>query len=282
MDSRPKTHRARAALAGPGFTLIEVLVVVAIIALLLAILLPSLAKARWQTKVVACQAHLHDLGNGFQMYANTYAGFFPLTPDPSTDSFCALFRGHLLKDPSIVICPATSNVVRPETLRFAKTANEEAKSDLYYIAEGPKDASGGHSYEYNGCYNSDSGFSLSREHKKTTRFVLPPHDMMLVHDEDEEVDGLGKDPAFGCRPIILSTSYASGNNCPQSWDNHGETGMNMMFGDGHVQWTKKMRGTVSDMRDATATQIPPPKQSVNAQIEKVWLKSQYPWRYRQR
>ncbi|HON68976.1 MAG TPA: type II secretion system protein, partial [Phycisphaerae bacterium] len=79
MDSRPKTNNSRFVRAGAGFTLIEVLVVVAIIALLVAILLPSLQKARWQAKVIACQGHLHDLGNAFQMYANTYAGYFPRT-----------------------------------------------------------------------------------------------------------------------------------------------------------------------------------------------------------
>ena len=286
MDSRPNTYKSRTVRSGAGFTLIEVLVVVAIIALLVAILLPSLAKARWQTKVVVCQAHLHDLGNAFQMYANTYAGYFPRTRNSSVDSFCSLYRGNLLKDPSIVICPATVNVVRPETLANAKAkddSDDQKKSDLYHIADGgPKDSSGGHSYEYNGCYNGDDGFPLSGAHKTANRFVMPPHELMLVHDADEELSGYSKDPAFGCRPIVFSSNYASGNNCPQSWDNHGETGMNMMFADGHVQWTKKLRGMVTDMRKATDTSIPPPLESVNAEIEKVWLKSQYPWRYRRK
>lgn len=277
-----RTRFVRPNRTGLGFTLIEVLVVVAIIALLISILLPSLRKARWQAKLVACQGHMHDLGNAFQMYGNTYAGFFPLTGDSSTDSFCSLFRANLLKNTSIVICPATSNVVRPDTLRFAKDTKQESNSDLYRIAESPTDSSGGHSYEYNGCYNSDSGFPLSGKHKKSSQFVFPPHDMMLVHDADEEQDNRGIDPAFGCRPIVFSSSYASGNNCPQSWDNHGETGMNMMFGDGHVQFTKKLKGMVADMRRATTSSTPAPQQSVNAQIEKIWLKSQFPWRYRLR
>ena len=53
-----------------GFTLIELLVVISIIALLLAILLPSLHKAREQAKQVVCGSQLRDFGKGFYLYAN--------------------------------------------------------------------------------------------------------------------------------------------------------------------------------------------------------------------
>src|SRR5688572_26287099 len=76
-----------------GFTLIELLVVVAIIALLISILLPSLARVRFQTKVVACRSNLHDIGTSFAMYAETNKGYYPLTPDVSTDSFRSLWGG---------------------------------------------------------------------------------------------------------------------------------------------------------------------------------------------
>lgn len=58
-----------------GFTLIEVLVVVAIIALLTAILLPSLKRARGQAQATVCASNLHQLGLGLALYHRTYDAY---------------------------------------------------------------------------------------------------------------------------------------------------------------------------------------------------------------
>jgi prepilin-type N-terminal cleavage/methylation domain-containing protein len=60
-----------------GFTLIEVLVVVAIIALMAAILLPSLKRARDQAKLMACQAHLKEFGHAMSMYVLEHKDHLP-------------------------------------------------------------------------------------------------------------------------------------------------------------------------------------------------------------
>ncbi len=60
-----------------AFTLIEVLVVVAIIALLVAVLLPSLAAARHQAASVVCRTRLRELYNGHLFYSQEYKQFFP-------------------------------------------------------------------------------------------------------------------------------------------------------------------------------------------------------------
>ena len=58
-----KRHRTR------GFTLVELMVVIAIIALLVAILLPSLSQAREAAKGASCASHLRTFSTAFEMYA---------------------------------------------------------------------------------------------------------------------------------------------------------------------------------------------------------------------
>ena len=72
-----------------SFTLIELLMVIAVIAMLAAMLLPALRMAKEKSRVICCASNLKQLGTAMLMYCNDNNAWFPpsapntTTPNPS-------------------------------------------------------------------------------------------------------------------------------------------------------------------------------------------------------
>jgi prepilin-type N-terminal cleavage/methylation domain-containing protein/prepilin-type processing-associated H-X9-DG protein len=69
--SRPSSRPPR------GFTLVELLVVIGIIAVLVALLMPAFGAAREQARSVQCLSNLREMVVACQAYSTTYRGFYP-------------------------------------------------------------------------------------------------------------------------------------------------------------------------------------------------------------
>ena len=98
-------------LKAKGFTLIELLVVVAIIALLIAILLPSLGKARDRARMTVCQTRLRAWGQGFIMYASENNNALPLDGFDGTSSLpIGLWNDNFLWFNGLTVYMGTGNL----------------------------------------------------------------------------------------------------------------------------------------------------------------------------
>jgi prepilin-type N-terminal cleavage/methylation domain-containing protein len=68
-----------------GFTLIELMIVIAIIAILAAILVPNFIRARAQGQFTACKSNLKNIATALEMYSTDAQGRYPTTLSKLSD-----------------------------------------------------------------------------------------------------------------------------------------------------------------------------------------------------
>ena len=113
----------------PAFTLIELVVAIAIIALLVTLVVPSIGRARDHAKLTICKTRLRNVGLGLAMYAQDNESRLPMVEkmdNPHAELLAAL-RGPYVTDPRNFYCPSET---RPH-LRFSR--QNLANGDVGYF-----------------------------------------------------------------------------------------------------------------------------------------------------
>lgn len=209
-----------------GFTLIELLVVISIIALLIAILLPSLHKAKDLSKTLDCKTRLRSWGIAMEMYQSDNDQFYAPVMDRRispykywydfvsyymTSSDGGYFRGRGSFDRHLMIrCP----VVSPYSP--SPTSVMKLDSDfLYNAALAPR-------------YWPTGALFATPIAGRTSEVADLSNTLILIDGRAEFEDTI--------REIGKTDPYSS--NTMTDFRHNGATDTNVLFGDGHSQTLK--------------------------------------------
>ncbi len=140
-----------------GFTLVELLVVIGIIAVLIGLLLTSLNRARAAANRTACTANLHVLGQALYNYVTDYRGRLPYIIEPLWTPTGALdFSADPRKEPNsfvnvmkpyiasgkVLLCPspnlAYSTASPAVSYRISSANNYDGQAQTYDALSGAK------------------------------------------------------------------------------------------------------------------------------------------------
>ena len=93
-----------------AFTIVELMVVVAVLALLIGILVPVLGAARRSSKATTCRNNLHQLVLAFDLFTQSHHGRFP--PDFDQEPWDDHLAPYLSDADEVFACPADAEYDR--------------------------------------------------------------------------------------------------------------------------------------------------------------------------
>lgn len=232
---KPPSAKSRFSNKG-GFTLTELLVTITIVAVLAAISFTVAPNIKASAHKAVCASNIRSQLVGFRAYAsdNQDKYYWPAA-NAGADNAPQFLYPEYVSNVDAFVCPATKNRVRLNAVnRFTGKL-----IDLGNNAVNAEDSSGGHSYEYFGFYsipNSEvpegASGNLFYKRKKPNHPFREAHETILVVDGDD----------YGI------------NNFPDAKNNHGESGWNWGFADGHVRWITASETNAMLLRCGNRTQ----------------------------
>jgi len=245
-----------------GFTLVELLVVIGIIALLISILLPSLSRAREQAKAVKCLNNLRQVSLTFVMYANENKGNLPVRNASKGQGhkqwdWIYWQKGQDIND-SIVVryLSGASGIVPKEVLRCPSDDYENHQLNDNTAADGPYF----YSYTVNVyCISNnpitsttnwyDRTLNLAKVKNSSQKILLGEEDEVHINDGSWVADGGTNGTNEPADKLAIRHDYKKrlpddSTNWSKNLDRRGNVG----FLDGHAEYvTRRVAHTSANL-----------------------------------
>jgi len=234
-----------------AFTLIELLVVIAIIGILMAVLLPALARARAQSIQLQCATILRQWGQAFQIYAVQYQGVFPHSGDETRNPFP--FAGQFDPNyPQNECCYL--NLLPPLMHRPAWNSyptSQQPTADIWQCPLAQILADDGINYAYSPSKVGYHSFVMNEYldlppyanffymgRAKDPSLTLLMFEITLIPWEADGQNNVSSQCYLGYYP-----DGTPGDFCDRHPHQKGKLGGNIMMLDGHVEWTASLWNT---------------------------------------
>lgn len=234
-----------------GFTLVELLVVIGIIALLISILLPSLNRARETANRIKCAANLKQIGLAVQLYENENKGNYPRTVyNPAPGSVTCLTdqtNGSGVVDPFVAPNNKPNDIMYTIWL-IIRTQDITTEVFICPSSNEEKDTFGGSSPTPAGGATAQNKLSFSARKNLSYSFINVFGDSTAVGNAYKVNATVGAEIAIAADMNPGSTptgTYNVGapNETSGSADmkkanstNHSAAGQNVLYGDGHAEF----------------------------------------------